>query len=184
MKTKKKAVLIVLLLAVVLSVVVILAVGVRETPEKALLKIMSDRVDLQVKDVHYTEVDDAGTKWEIRADTASYQKKENLALFEKVSVRLVMKDGRVFMLKGDHGQFNSQSRNMEIEGNVNIVSENGDRFSTDKLLYRDEGKQIETDRPVTMENESIRISGVGMVFALAEKRVTILSRVRAATSGK
>jgi LPS export ABC transporter protein LptC len=184
MKTKKKKMLIAAALAVIVSVAVFLVVGIRETPEKALLKIMSDRVDLQVKDVHYTEVDDAGTKWEIRADTARYQKKDNLAFFEKIAVRLVMKDGRVFMLNGDHGQFNSLSRDMEIEGNVRIVSENGDRFSTDRLQYKDAGKRIETDRPVAMENESIRISGVGMIFALAEKKVTILSQVRATTIGK
>lgn len=183
MKTKRKAVLIVALLAVI-SVAAILTIGIREAPEKALLKIMSDRVDLQIKDIHYTEVDDAGTKWEIRADTARYQKKENLAFFEKVSIRLVMKDGRVFLMNGDHGQFNSQSRDVEVEGNVTIVSETGDRFSTDRLLYRDADKRIETDRPVTMENSSIRISGVGMTLILDEKKVTILSQVRASTSGK
>ena len=104
---------------------------------------MSDRVDLQVKNVRYTEVGDSGMKWEITADTARYQKKENLALFEKVKVRLVMKDGRVFVMNGDRGRLNTQSRDMEIEGNVGIVSENGDRFSTDRLRYRNAGK---TDR--------------------------------------
>ncbi len=104
MKTKRKIVLIVAILTVILSVTAILVIGLRRAPEKALLKIMSDRVDLQVKNVHYTEVGDSGMKWEITADTARYRKKENLALFEKVKVRLVMKDGRVFVMNGDRGQ--------------------------------------------------------------------------------
>jgi LPS export ABC transporter protein LptC len=184
MKKKRKTVLIVAILAVTLSVAVIIAIGLLKSPEKALLKVMSDRVDLQVKNVHYTEVGDSGMTWEIKADTARYQKKENLALFDKVTVRLVMKDGRVFVMNGDRGRFNTQSRDMEIEGNVGIVSENGDRFATDRLLYRDAGKQIETDRPVIMENRSVRISGVGMILTLDEKKVTLLSQVRANSVGK
>ena len=184
MKTRRKTVLIVAILTVILSVTAILAIGLRRAPEKALLKIMSDRVDLQVKNVRYTEVGDSGMKWEITADSAWYRKKENLALFEKVKVRLVMKDGRVFVMNGDRGRLNTQSRDMEIEGNVGIVSENGDRFATDRLLYRDAGRRIETDRLVVMENRSVRISGVGMILTLDEKRVTLLSQVRANSAGK
>ena len=184
MKTKRKTVLIVAILTVILSVTAILAIGLRRAPEKALLKIMSDRVDLQVKNVRYTDVGDSGMTWEITADTARYRKKENLALFEKVKVRLVMKDGRVFVMIGDRGQLNTQSRDMEIEGNVGIVSENGERFATDRLLYLDAGKRIETDRPVVMENRSVRISGVGMILTLDDKKVTLLSQVRANSVGK
>jgi LPS export ABC transporter protein LptC len=73
---------------------------------------------------------------------------------------------------------------MEIEGNVGIVSENGDRFTTDRLRYRNAGKRIETDRPVVMENRSVRVSGVGMIFSLEGKKVTLLSQVRASSGGK
>ena len=184
MKVKRRTALIVAILTVILTVTVILAIGLRRVPEKALLKIMSDRVDLQVKNVRYTEVGDSGMKWEITADTARYVKKENLALFEQLAVRLVMKDGRVFMMSGDRGRLDTQSRDMEIEGNVGIVSENGDRISTDRLSYRNAGKRIETDRPVVMENGRIRISGVGMVMTLDEKKITLLSKVRANSDGK
>jgi LPS export ABC transporter protein LptC len=184
MKTKRKTVLIVAILMVILSVAAIISISLLKSPEKALLKIMSDRVDLQVKNVHYTEVGDSGMTWEIKADTVRYRKKENLALFDQVTVRLLMKDGRVFVMNGDRGRFNTQSRDMEIEGNVGIVSENGDRFATDRLLYRDAGKRIETDRPVIMENGSVRISGVGMILTLDEKKVRLLSQVHANSIGK
>ena len=183
MKIKRKTALIVAMLATILSVTAIFAIGLRRTPETALLKIMSDRVDLQVKDVHYTEVGDSGMKWDIRADTARYQKKENLALFDNLTVKLVMKDGKTFVMTGDHGRLNSESRDMEIEGNVGIVTENGDRFTTDRLRYRNADKVIETDRPVAMENESVHVSGVGMVVSLERKNVAILSQVRARLAG-
>ena len=45
------------------------------------MKIMSDQVDLQVRNVRLTDVADSGMKWEIVAETARYQKKENLVIF-------------------------------------------------------------------------------------------------------
>ncbi len=184
MNIKRRTALIVAALSVVLFVTAIIAIGLRRTPEQALLKIMSDRVDLQVKDVHFTDVGDSGMKLEITAESARYRKKENLALFEKMKVRLVTKEGRVFVMNGDRGQLNTQSRNMEIEGNVDIVSETGDRISTDRLLYRNARRRIETDRPVVMENAGSRISGVGMIYSLDERKVTFLSQVRANSDGK
>lgn len=176
---RRRTLLIAILLVAVLSVAAIFVIGMRKEPGKALLKIMSDRVDLQVRDVHYTEVGDSGMKWEITADAARYQKKENLAFFDKLEIKLVMKDGMTFVMTGDHGRLNTESRDMEIEGNVGIVSENGDRFATDRLRYRNVDKVIETDRPVVMENEMVRVSGVGMVVTLEGKKVSILSQVRA-----
>lgn len=184
-KTRRKTALSVAILAAILSLAAIFAVGtLRKTPGKALLKILSEKVDLEVKNVRYTEVGDSGMKWEIMAESARYQKKENLAFFEKVTVRLVMKDGSVFQMTGDRGRFQTVSRDMEIEGDVRVVSENGDRFTTDRIRYINKGKLIETDRPVVMENRSARISGVGMVFSLEGKKVSLLSQVRASSGGK
>jgi len=163
---------------------VILFVTLRMGPERALLNVMSDRVDLQVRNVRFTEVGDSGMKWEIIADAVRYQKNDNLALFEKVKVRLLMRDGMTFLMEGDHGRLNTESRDMDLEGNVSIVSDKGDRFMTDRLRYRNGEKVIETDRPVVMEYGSVRISGIGMVVSLDGKEMTILSQVKASAMGE
>jgi LPS export ABC transporter protein LptC len=183
MTKRRKTLLILLAAAAIVLVVVILWVGGRKEPGKALLKIMADRVDLQVRNVRYTEVGDAGMKWEIMADTARYQKKDNLAFFETLTVRLVMKDGSTYRMNGDKGRFNTESRDLEIEGHVAIVSPRGERFTTDRLQYRNAGKRIETDSPVLMEGRGVRISGVGMVFSITGEKVSILSQVRANAQG-
>jgi LPS export ABC transporter protein LptC len=183
-KRGRKAVLVVVVLAVVLSVATIIVINVPKEPEKALLKVMSDRVDLQVRNIRLTEVGDSGMKWEIMADTARYQKKENLAFLEKLTVKLVTKDNRTFVMTGDRGRLNTESRDMEIEGNVNIVSDNGDRFRTDHLRYLNARKLIQTEGSVMIENKSLRLSGVGMNLYLEEKRIALLSQVRANLTGK
>lgn len=181
MKNRRKTVFIVVALTILFAAVVI--IGIRREPGKALLNIMSDSIDLQVRNVHYTEVGESGMKWEITADTARYQKRENMAFFDKLTVRLVTKDGKTFVMTGDRGRFNTESRDVEIDGNVGIVSENGDRFRTERLKYRNADKVMETDLPVAMENRSVRVSGVGMIFSLDGQKLTILSQVRASLTG-
>jgi LPS export ABC transporter protein LptC len=151
---------------------------------KETLKIHSDHVDLQVRNIRFTEVGDSDMTLEITADMAGYQKKEGLAFFEKPTVKLILKDGRMFTMTGDRGRFNTDSKDMEIEGHVGIVSEKGDRFATESLRYSNAGKVIETEGPVVMENRNIRVSGVGMTLSLEEKKVALLSRVRASYRGE
>src|SRR5512141_2654173 len=115
--SRRRTLFIVIFLAFAITAAAVVVIEMRKDPGKALLKIMADRVDLQVRDVHYTEVGDSGMKWEIKADVARYQKKENLAVFDKLVVKLVMKDGKTVEMTGDHGLLNTESRDMEIEGN-------------------------------------------------------------------
>lgn len=178
MNARKKTLLAIVLLILILSAAAVL-IGVGKAPRKALLEKMADKVDLQAKSVRYTQVGSSGMKWEITADSALYRKQGDLALFEKIKARVVMKDGRIFTMSGDKGRLNTLSKDLSLEGNVVLVSESGDRFQTERLNYRDNLKRIETDQPVVMETRNIRINGVGMLFNLKEEKVTILSQVRA-----
>lgn len=183
MKKGRRSVIIVVLAAVLFASVIIIVL-IPEKPVKEPLKITTDHVDLQVRNVRFTEVGDSDITLEITAEVASYQKKEKLAFFEKPTVKLLLKDGRTFTLSGDRGRFNTDSRDMEIEGHVGIVSGSGDRFTTDRLRYVNTGKVIETEGSVLMENKSIRVSGVGMILSLEEKKVALLSQVKASYGGE
>jgi LPS export ABC transporter protein LptC len=178
-KRGRKKMFIVVVLAAVLSAVAVVIVIIPRDAEKETLKIKSDHIDLQVRNVRFTEVGDSNMTLEITADMAGYQKKEKQAFFEKPTVKLILKDGRTFTMTGERGRFNTDTKDIEIEGHVGIVSENGDRFATDRLRYSNASKLIETESAVVMENKHIRVSGVGMTLSLDEKRVALLSQVRA-----
>jgi len=179
MRLKKKAAIIIGLAALA----VIVAVGIyiaekQKTPEK-LLKVLPDKVDLQIKDVHYTDVSESGMKWEVTADTARYIKKDNVALFEKVAVRLITREGKTFLLTGDKGRVQTDTKDMKISGNVKIVSNSGDAFTTDYLLYKNGEQKFQTDAPVTMENGRLKIVGKGMTLSLKDEKLELLSGVKA-----
>jgi LPS export ABC transporter protein LptC len=180
MKFRKSKVVIIILIAVVISAVaVVLFIESRKSSNNPLLKIMSDKVDLQVKNVHYTDVGDSGLKWEIKADSAKYVKSENLVLFDRIRVKLVMTDGRTLVMTGDKGKSNTETKDMEVSGNVEIISDKGDRLTTDILKYSGSEQRIYTDSAVKLENSRMQVNGVGMSFSLDDKEVALLSKVKA-----
>ncbi len=144
-----------------------------------LLKILPADIDLQVKEVKYEELGTAGVKWEIIADTARYLKKENTALFDRVKIKFIMKDGSIYNLSADRGKIDTASNDMELSGNIVIISDKGDRFKTQLLRFSKKEEQIFTKEPVIMENDFITVQAKGMTLSLKDEHLTLSSSVKA-----
>jgi len=143
------------------------------------LKIIPENVDLQLKDVHFTEVGDPELTWEIQADTARFVKKDNLALFDRVKIRLIRADGKTLTLTGNEGRLRTDTRDADVTGRVVVVSNNGDIVETDRLHYSHADRRISTDQKITLKNPRMVISGVGMTLTLADEKVSLQSGVKA-----
>ena len=164
---------------VMLAAAVFLIVHGKSPQGNKQIEIMSGNVDLQIRNILYTDVGDSGLKWEIKADSATYVKSENLAVFDKVTVKLIMQSGKTFILSGNHGRLNTETKNLEILGDVTIVSDQGDHLSTDILKYSDSEQRFYTDSPVELKNSRMQVRGTGLSLFLKEKDVSLLSKVKA-----
>ena len=180
MKLSKKSIIIssiiVVLIAILITAVVIIKIKVYKPMN--LLKALPD-VDLKIKGFNYTEVGEANAKWEVKADIATYDKKQNLAVFDRVQIKLTTSDGKVFEMSADKGLMFTDTKNIEIKYNVVIISDAGDRFSTDHLSYNDAEKKFYTDAPVTMENKRMKITGVGLTLFMNTGELNLSSLVKA-----
>jgi len=156
-----------------------MAIKGAENKASALLKILPDHVDLQIKDFVYTEVGEGNSQWEVRAQTAKYYKKENYALFDKVRIKLTTEEKKIYIMTGDKGKMLTDRKDVEIKGNVVIVSETGDRFTTDHLNYTDAEKKFYTDAPVIMESKTMKIKGVGLTIYMNTGEMNLNSTVTA-----
>lgn len=182
MKLSKKTIIIssitIVSLVVFVAVLFIVRTNVNNKP-KTLLKALQNSVDLQIKGFVYTEVGDAKAKLEVKAETATYDKGQNIAVLELVRIKLITSDGRVFVMKADNGRIITDKKNVEINGNVVITSNDGDRFATDYLKYSDAEKKFYTDAPVIMENKRMKITGKGLTIFMKKGELNIPSMVRA-----
>ena len=181
MKLKRKTFVFggVLVLVVLVVVFALLTMEERKALQKPSLKVLPDKVDVEMKDVLYTEIGDENLKWEIKADTARYVKKDNLAIFENVTVKLITAGGRTFVMKGDRGELQTNTKDIKIAGHIQVHSDGGDTFMTDHLNYVNSEQRITTDAPVTMENKRMEISGLGMNLSVKKQELSLLAKVRA-----
>jgi len=181
MKLSKKKTIILSGLVFVLAAAVIITVVIKNISDKPknILKILPDHVDLQIKDFIYTEVGEANSKWEVKAQTAQYSKKQNLALFDQVQIKLTTAEKKMYVMTGDKGQMLTDKKDIEIKGNVIIVSDSGDRFTTDYLKYSDAEKKFYTDAPVIMENKRMKIKGIGFTLFMDTGELNLSSSVKA-----
>lgn len=181
MKLNRKTILISLIVIACVVVVIIVAVifKIKDTRTKDLLKALPEQIDVQIKGFVYTEVGEGDSQWEMKADTATYYKKQNLALFDRVQIKLKMSDGKSFIMTADKGQMNTEAKDVEIRGNVVITSDAGDKFYTDYLNYSDEERKFFTNAPVTMENKRMKIKGVGLTLFIKKGQLNLSSMVKA-----
>ncbi len=184
---KRKAVVIVgiliLILLIAVASFVLFKKGKDDDGGNVHLKIIPDNVDLQIKDVHFTEVGDANLTWEIRAETARFVKKDHLAYFDNVQIRLIRNDGKSLTLTGKEGQLRTDTRDAQVTGNVVAVSNDGDVVETDLLHYSNADRRIYTDRKITLTNSRMVMSGEGMSLTLNDQRVSLQSKVKALIKG-
>jgi len=181
MKLSKKAKIIAATLIVLaLGAVVVFAITRVMGEKKAnVIKILPDEADVRIQDFIYTEVGQNNIRWEVKAKSAQYKKKQNLAVFDRVEIKITTQEGKVFVMTGDKGEMVTDKKDVEIKGHVVITSDAGDKFSTDYLRYSDTQKKIHTDAPVAMENKRMKIKGVGLSILIEKGELTVASGVKA-----
>jgi LPS export ABC transporter protein LptC len=181
MKLSKKAIIVLAIITVFLAILIVIVVVIKNdvSKPKNLLNALQEGVDLKFKGFDFTEVNEANAKWEVKAETATYSKKQDLAVLEKINIKLTTSDGKVFLMSADKGQMFTKEKNIEIQGNVIITSDNNDRFSTDHLSYNDAEKKFYTDAPVTMENKRMKLTGTGLTLYTNDGKLSIPSMVKA-----
>ena len=180
MKLSNKSIIISSIIVVSIAILIATAAIIKINLSKPLnlLKTLPD-VDLKIKGFSYTEVNESNDKLEAKADIATYDKKKNLVVFDRVQIKLTTSDGKVFGMSADKGRMFTDKKNIEIENNVVITSDTGDKFSTDHLSYNDAEKKFYTDAPVTMENKRMKITGQGLTLFMNKGELNIPSMVKA-----
>jgi LPS export ABC transporter protein LptC len=177
---KKKVMIpaVLLISGMVAATALFLGTGKKEPPSRPL-KVVSDTVDVEVKDILYTETGDGKLTWEIKAEGARYLKGANLVAFDTVKVTLLTAGGRKYILSGDKAEFRTDTKDMKITGRVRMLTDRGDVLKANRLQYANSQKRIFAEGPVSLESGRMQVSGEGLNFNVARQEVSLLSNVRA-----
>jgi len=111
---KKKVVklfVILILVGALIGGVALYWVGPSKTQDA--LKVLPSGIDLEIKKFVYTEIGEHRVKWEVRAQSATYDKKQSLVLMNQVSIKLTTTEGKVYEMHADKGQMNTEKKTLK-----------------------------------------------------------------------
>ena len=92
-------------------------------------------VEQRLTGVHLVEARQDEKEWELWSEEAKTYKDKKIWDLDKVRVKFFGKNGVIFHVTGKKGQVETQSKDMEVTGDVITRSSNGYVFRTEKVLY-------------------------------------------------
>ena len=175
---KTRLVLISVIILVIFTVIGIFITnyGDKDSREDIFDSDISD-ADMTIKNIHYTKTNRGIKEWELKASSGQYFRDEDQATFKDLTVTVFLKDGKPLTLVGDEGRVATDSRDVEMEGN--IVARSGDRyeFHTESLKYSSKERRVFTPDKIAFTGFGMEIKGVGISIDIERERFFILDNV-------
>jgi LPS export ABC transporter protein LptC len=137
-----------------------------------------------LKQVHLQEQGRDGSRWQLDAEYSETFEEQNKTTMKKVTVKVDQPSkgdqaSRSWTVTGDEGDLNQETKNVELRGNVILISSDGLRLETDRLRWDAEAQRAWTEDPVVIYRAGAVVHGTGFESKVAEEISSIKGRVRA-----
>jgi len=181
MKKTKIAILIsIVLIGGIVLISLWLNLREKEASEKSEVvpKVLTEGEDGHLDKIHFVEEKQGQKTCELEAKSIQQYQDQNIMILDEVKVTFYTKEGRSFIVSGNQGKVNQDSKDMELVGDVVVKSSDGYQLKTHSLSYRHSNKRMSTPDPVEIEGEKIRLVGKGMLVDMETKILKILNQVK------
>lgn len=131
-----------------------------------------------MKEINFSQVIEGVKLWELKAEEVEYQKEKNQVAFNKVTVTYFPKGQKPITLVGNRGRLNTQSKDIFIEGEVRISSEEGYELSAPALHYEDQKREVWTEGDIVFRGPRVQVEGQGMALNLDTQKLHIKRKAR------
>lgn len=177
----------VLVFVLVMQVVVFAPQNVNDRPRAGtavLPNAPGADVEQAMRGVHLVETSEGAREWELWADEAVAFKNRNVWELKQVKVVLFAENGVEFTVTGATGQIETQSKNLQISGDVVTKSSNGYVFKTESVAYRSETRKlqspgaVEMTGPKDLKGNRLSLKGGGLDADLKTAMMNITGSVR------
>lgn len=172
-------------LGVILFVTVVVGVlivkGHRAPPPRE--EAMSSEADHALKEVHLQEdAKSGGYRWSLDAERAESLPESGKTFLWKVTIG-VQKSDRSWKVTSDEGDLVKDTRDVELRGNVVLVTSEGLRVETTVLRWNNAEGRAWTDQPVTVYKGEGVVTGFGLEARPSEEITFVRGRVKATFGG-
>jgi|SRR5215510_2341170 len=161
-----------------LGVVVGLLLVKTRAPQAMPPETTQNAADYRIKQVHLQEVGRDTTRWQLDAEYGEVFEEQGKTVMKKVVVR-VEQPARVWTVSADEGEMTRETKDIELRGNVVLVTSDGLRLETPRLAWTAKEERAWTNDPVTIYRGGVVVRGRGFESRVKEEVTTIRGRLRA-----
>lgn len=163
----------------VLAGVLIFVISSRYTRiQSSTVAPQSDNADLSLENIDYTETQDGKAVWRLKAADARHDLSSQVTRLTKVDLIFYGKgETGNLTLTAENGVWNAESGEIEVSNQVVATSENGYRFTSDRVHYKESDRLLWTDDPVRLVSDQMEVKGTGMRLLINERKLQLLSKV-------
>ena len=142
-------------------------------------EVVSSAADQQIREIHIQEdAKGGGYRWSLDAERADSFPGTGKTLLRKVTIG-VEEPGRSWKVTSDEGDIVQDTRDVELRGNVVLVSSEGMRVETTVLRWANAEGRAWTEQPVTIYRGGGVVKGTGLEARPSEETTLIHGRVTA-----
>jgi LPS export ABC transporter protein LptC len=163
-----------LFLVVVVGLLLVKSRGPRTLPPEPL----ATKADYRIKEVHLQEEGRGSTRWHLDAEYGEIFEDQGKTVMRKVVVR-VEEPARVWTVSADEGDMLRDSKDVDLRGNVVLVTSDGLRLETEHLAWAAREQRAWTNDPVTIYRGGVVVRGRGFESRVDEEATRVKGRVRA-----
>lgn len=144
------------------------------------------RPDMRIKNFSSVNYMHGSISWELKAEKSSYYFDENRSIAEDVLLHYYKDEAVSAVVNSDQAIIYTDSNDIDLIGNVDILSTAGNRLLTSRIKWNSRDKYLDTDDPVTIirRNGDI-IKGTGLRanydledYEIKRKIVAITRRIK------
>jgi LPS export ABC transporter protein LptC len=131
-----------------------------------------DDKQARMDEIRFTEVIDGVKKWVLVAQRADYLKDQDIIHVSGVEVEFFRKDEDSIRLKGDSGSFNTKTRELALEGHVEIETAQY-KFETSRISYQPAERALVAAESVKIQGPRLVVEGKGLKIDLDHKKLVL-----------
>ena len=133
---------------------------------------------IHLEGIHYAQENpEKRIKWFLDASEVSFSKDRQVVSFNNFKLKLEAEKRPSIELVGKHGDYNKNSGEINLHGDLHGHSDSGYRIITEHILYQYKEGYLKTDEWVRIIGPFFSIAGKGFYFNLENESIRILSEV-------
>ncbi|UCF84174.1 MAG: LPS export ABC transporter periplasmic protein LptC [Desulfobacteraceae bacterium] len=133
---------------------------------------------LKLENISYTQNDpDEGMKWILDAKEVRFSKDKTFFSFRNFRLKLQAENRPRVELEGKRGDYDKNSGEINLRGDLRGHTDNGYRIITDHILYKEKEGYFKTDEPVKIFGPFFSVAGRGLYFNPEKEILRIISDV-------